>query len=164
MADVNKAIEDLQLRVAELEGRSAIRDLVSDYCHGFDKRDYARFLAIWWPDCVWDIGPPFGTFHGHDGIHKAIHEGVWPAWAESHHLTTNLRISFLDRNNATSVSEVDCGGTLVGDQDCQVVGATYRDTLQCREGVWKIYKRNVQIHYFNPVVGTQLVGPQAVED
>ena len=163
MEDVKAVIDDLQLRIAELEGRVAIRDLVSDYCHGFDKRDYARFLAIWWPDCVWDIGPPFGTFHGHDGIHKAIHEVLWPAWSESHHLTTNLSISFADRDNATSISDVDCVGTLTGDRDCQVVGATYRDTLQCRDGVWKILQRKVQIHYFNPIVGTQLVGPEAAE-
>ena len=58
MSDVQAAIAQLQSRLTELEGRIAIRDLVSDYCHGFDKRDYARFLAIWWEDCVWDIGPP----------------------------------------------------------------------------------------------------------
>lgn len=161
MIDVKDAIADLQLRVAELEGRIAIRDLVSDYCHGFDKRDYARFLAIWWPDCVWDIGPPFGTFHGHDGIHKAIHEVLWPAWGESHHLTTNLHISFLDRDNATAISDVDCVGTLVAGPDCQMVGATYRDTLQCRDGVWKILKRSVTMHYFNPIAGTHLAAPQA---
>lgn len=160
MIDVQAVINDLQGRVSELEGRIAIRDLVSDYCHGFDKRDYTRFLSIWWPDCIWDIGPPFGIFRGHDGIHKAIHEVLWPAWGESHHLTTNLRITFHDPHNASSVSDVDCVGTLAGDEDCQVVGATYHDTLQSREGQWKIQQRKVSIHYFNPVVGTRLVAPQ----
>jgi len=51
---------------------------------------------------------------------------------------------------------------LNGEKDCQVVGATYRDTLQCRDGQWKIQKRKVQIHYFNPIVGTQLASPQPV--
>ena len=51
-------IERLAARVDELESRAAIRDLASNYCHGFDKRDFERFLSIWWPDCVWDIGPP----------------------------------------------------------------------------------------------------------
>jgi len=163
MADVQATIDELQQRVAELEGRIAIRDLVSDYCHGFDKRDYERFLSIWWPDCVWDIGAPFGVFDGHEGIHKAIHEVLWPAWGESHHLTTNLRITFLDAHNAESISDVDCVGTLAGEKDCQVVGATYRDTLQCRDGQWKIQKRKVQIHYFNPIVGTQLASPQPAQ-
>ena len=161
MTDVQAVLEELQLRVAQLEGRAAIRDLVSNYCHGFDKRDYPLFLSIWWPDCEWDIGPPFGRYEGHEGIHKAIHEVLWPAWGESHHLTTNLCINFLDATNATSICDVDCVGTLAGDTESQIVGASYEDTLQCRGGVWKIEKRKVTIHYFNPVVGTQLAKPIA---
>jgi ketosteroid isomerase-like protein len=153
------AIAQLQERVAELEGRSAIRDLVSDYCHGFDKRDYDRFLSIWWPECVWDIGPPFGRFEGHAGIHQAIHEVLWPAWQESHHLTTNLRIEFQSADKATAICDVDCVGTLAGERVCQIVGATYSDVLQRRDGIWKILQRSVQIHYFNPVPGTTLTAP-----
>ncbi len=159
MPNIQTELASLLVRVTELEARIAIRDLVSDYCHGFDKRDFSRFLAIWWPDCVWDIGPPFGRFEGHEGIHRAIHEVLWPAWSESHHLTTNLTIHFLDSQNATAVCDVDCVGTLSTDTQCQIVGASYEDTLQARNGRWKIQQRNVQIHYFNPVVGTRLVKP-----
>ncbi len=159
MTDAQQIIAQLQARVSELESRSAIRDLVSDYCHGFDKRDYERFLSIWWSDCLWDIGPPFGCFEGHEGIHRAIYEVLWPAWQESHHLTTNLRITFTAPDSAMAVCDVDCVGTLAGEDVCQIVGATYRDTLQCRGGLWKIQERKVQIHYFNPVPGTTLVAP-----
>jgi gamma-hexachlorocyclohexane dehydrochlorinase len=160
MADVHAALAELQARIDELESRSAIRDLASDYCHGFDKRDYGRFLAIWWPDCIWDIGPPFGTFAGHEGIQRAIHDVLWPAWKESHHLTTNLHITFSDPDNATSVCDVECVGTLNEQPDCQLVGATYNDTLQRRNQQWKILQRKVRIHYFNPVKGTVLVAPE----
>jgi ketosteroid isomerase-like protein len=159
MTDSLAHISRLESRIAELEARIAIRDLVSDYCHGFDKRDYSRFAAIWWPDCIWDIGPPFGSFEGHEGIHNAIHDVLWPAWQESHHLTTNLRITFQDARNANSVCDVDCVGTLTGDTQCQMVGASYFDTLQARDGQWKIQQRKVQIHYFNPLVGTTLAQP-----
>jgi ketosteroid isomerase-like protein len=152
-------IERLLARVEELESRSAIRDLVSDYCHGFDKRDFDRFLGIWWEDCVWDIGPPFGRFEGHDGIRKAVCDVLWPVWQESHHLTTNLRIEFLDAANAESMCDVDCIGTLVGDPVCQIVGATYYDRLQARGGQWRILERKVTMHYFNPVPGTELRPP-----
>lgn len=161
METVQETVEELRARVSELEGRIAIRDLVSDYCHGFDKRDFDRFLAIWWPDCTWDIGPPFGTFEGHKGIHEAVHEVLWPAWRESHHLTTNVRITFQDPDNARAVSDVDCVGTLTGDELCQIVGATYWDTLQRRDGEWKIKLRKVRIHYFNPVQDTRLVAPES---
>jgi len=159
MNDKAQQINALLARVDELESRMAIRDLASDYCHGFDKRDYDRFLAIWWEDCVWDIGPPFGRFEGHPGIHEAIYDVLWPAWQESHHLTTNQVIRFSDPDNATSLCDVDCTGTLTSADDCHIVGATYSDALQRRAGQWKISQRDVTIHYFNPVAGTRLAAP-----
>jgi ketosteroid isomerase-like protein len=161
MNDSADVLERLLARVDELESRIAIRDLASDYCHGFDKRDYDRFLAIWWEDCTWDIGPPFGRFEGHAGIREAIHDILWPAWHESHHLTTNQVVTFSDPDNATAVCDVDCVGTLAGEDVCQIVGATYRDKLQRRGGAWKISERAVTIHYFNPVPGTRLAAPEA---
>ena len=160
MENSEALIDRLVARVDELESRAAIRDLASNYCHGFDKRDFDRFLSIWWPDCVWDIGPPFGRFEGHRGIRKALHEVLWPAWRESHHLTTNLVMAFSDPDNASSVCDVDCVGTLQAEPGCQMVGATYSDTLQRRDGLWKIVRRAVQIHYFNPVAGTELRPPE----
>ena len=161
METSSAVIEQLLIRVDELESRMQIRDLASNYCHGFDKRDYEKFLSIWWADCVWDIGPPFGRFEGHAGIHTAIHDVLWPAWQESHHLTTNQVICFSDPDTATSVCDVDCVGTLTSDEGCQIVGATYSDVLQRRADQWKISQRNVRIHYFNPVAGTRLTAPVA---
>jgi ketosteroid isomerase-like protein len=160
MATDTDSLEALQARITELESRSAIRDLASDYCHGFDKRDFDRFLSIWWEDCVWNIGPPFGRFEGHAGIREAVQEVLWPVWQESHHLTTNLRIEFTDANNAQSICDVDCVGTLTDDPAAQIVGATYRDKLQARNGQWRILQRDVTIHYFNPLGGTVLSPPQ----
>ncbi|MCX2982831.1 nuclear transport factor 2 family protein [Halieaceae bacterium IMCC14734] len=161
MATEAATLEALTARITELESRSSIRDLVSDYCHGFDKRDYDKFLSIWWEDCVWDIGPPFGRFEGHSGIHEAIYDVLWPAWGESHHLSTNLKITFSDTDNATSICDVDCMGKLIDEDTCTIVGATYADQLQRRAGVWKILQRTVTIHYFNPIPGTVLSAPEA---
>ncbi len=159
MGNEQVALDALVARVDELESRIALRDLVSDYCHGFDKRDYDRFLTIWWEDCVWDIGPPFGRFEAHSGVHEAVHEVLWPAWRETHHLTTNLHLEFSDPDNARGVCDVDCMGMLVDSPDCQIVGATYTDHFQRRDGRWKILERTVQIHYFNPIPGAVLTAP-----
>lgn len=159
MGSSQASTDALLARIDQLESRIALRDLVSDYCHGFDKREYDRFLSIWWEDCVWDIGPPFGRFEGHDGVHEAVHDVLWPAWRETHHLTTNLRLEFSDADNASGICDVDCMGTLNEGPDCQVVGATYSDQFQRRNGAWKIRERTVKIHYFNPVPGTVLAAP-----
>lgn len=154
-------LHDIVRRLDEQESRVAIADLAFNYCHGFDKRDLDRFLGIWWDDCVWNIGPPFGSFSGHAGIREAIHDVLWPAWDQSQHITSNLVISFSDADHASSVCDVDCTGLLAGSTEATFVGATYSDRLERRDGVWKIAERKVAIHYFNSFSGTELSRPQS---
>ncbi len=147
-------------RIDELESRAAARDLVTDYCQGFDRRDFDRFMSIWWDDCVWDIGPPFGVFEGHDGIRRAVVEVLWPVWRETHHLTSNLKLRFGGADDAHGECDVDCMGA-TRDDVVQMISATYRDHFQRRNGVWKIRRRDVTIHYFNPVPGAQMTAPKS---
>ena len=152
--------DDLLARVDRLESRHEIEALVSNYCHGFDKRDYSLFSSIWWPDCVWRIGPPFGDFAGHEGIHTAIYDVLWPAWAQSQHVTSNLVVDFTGSDAASGVCDVDCVGLLTDSTEATFVGATYRDQFQRREGEWRISERAVVIHYFNQFPGTTLSAPE----
>lgn len=152
------SVEALAERIDQLESRMAMRDLVSDYCHGFDRGDWERFLAIWWPDCVWDIGNPFGEFEGHDGIREAVKDILWPLWRETHHITTNLHIVFDDADHARGICNVDCTGATMDDQP-QMISGTYEDTFERRDGVWKIARRDVTMHYFNPIPGAEMTPP-----
>ncbi|MBM5812149.1 MAG: nuclear transport factor 2 family protein [Gammaproteobacteria bacterium] len=145
-------------RVDELESRAALRDLVTDYCLGFDTRNWERFISIWHPDAVWEIGPPFGTFHGHAGIRQAVEEVLYPVWRETHHLTSNLRLTFRDRDRARGICNVDCMGA-TQDHVVQMISATYTDDFERRDRVWKIARRAVTIHYFNPIPGAALTAP-----
>jgi gamma-hexachlorocyclohexane dehydrochlorinase len=152
-------LKALLRRVDELESRIALRDLVTDYCLGFDTRDWERFIGIWHPDAVWEIGPPFGTFTGHAGIREAVFEVLYPVWRETHHLTSNLRVSFQDADHAKGVCNVDCMGATIDDV-VQMISATYSDDFERRDGIWKIARRKVEIHYFNPVPGAQMSPPE----
>ncbi len=149
---------DIDDRLDRVESRFACHDLVSDYCHGFDKHDWDRFIAIWWHDGVWEIGPPFGSFAGHDGIRTAVHDILWPAWRQSSHFTTNLRVTFDGRDAADGVCDVDCIGT-TSDGQAQTVAATYTDRFERRHGVWKIARRAVTMHHFSPLTGIILAPP-----
>ena len=157
MAD-DALVQQLLERIDRLESRQAMRDLVTDYCQGFDNGDFERFLSIWWEDCIWDIGAPFGRFDGHAGIHKAVKEVLWPVWRETHHLSSNLRIDFQDADNARGVCDCDCMGA-TRDNVVQMISATYTDHFQRRNGVWRIARRDVKIHYFNPIPGAQMTPP-----
>jgi len=151
---------ELARRLDHIESRQAIADLASNYCHGFDKRDEACFLSIWWPDCVWNIGPPFGSFEGHSGIKSALHDVLWPAWGISQHVTANHVVTFQDPDHAVARCDVDCTGTLTDSPAATFVGATYTDYAERRHGEWKIARRDVQIHYFNSFPGTALSKPE----
>lgn len=159
-SELHAAITALTRRVDELESRVAIRALVTDYCLGFDTRDWDRFIGIWHPDAVWEIGPPFGTFEGHEGIRKAVFEVLYPVWRETHHLTSNLAVTFADADHAHGVCNVDCMGATLDDV-VQMISATYTDDFERRDGAWKIARRAVEIHYFNPVPGAQMTAPAA---
>ncbi len=154
-------IDELPSRLDRIESRQAIEDLASCYCHGFDKRDEARFLSIWWEDCVWAIGPPFGSFEGHAGILTALHDVLWPAWGMSQHITSNHLVDFVDANTAVACCDVDCTGVLADSAKATFVGATYTDRVERRSGVWKIKQRDVVIHYFNSFENTELSKPIA---
>ena len=156
--DTQSSIEQLLNRVDELESRATLRDLVTDYCLGFDTQNWEQFISIWHQDAVWEIGPPFGTFHGHEGIREAVYEVLYPAWRETHHLTSNLRLKFEDRDHAHGVCNVDCMGA-TADDIVQMISATYSDDFERRDGVWKIAKRNVVIHYFNPIPAAVMSPP-----
>jgi len=155
---IQAKMQSMERRLDELESRMALRDLVTDYCLGFDNRDWNRFISIWHEDAIWEIGPPFGTFEGHEGVHKAVYEVLYPVWRETHHLTSNLRVEFSDADHANGVCNVDCMGA-TQDDVVQMISATYTDDFERRGGVWKIAKRNVVIHYFNPVPGAQMSAP-----
>ena len=157
--NLQSQVEVLLKRVDELESRAALRDLVTDYCLGFDNHDWDRFIAIWHEDAVWEIGPPFGTFTGHDGIRTAVHDILYPFWRETHHLTTNLRLEFSDTDHAHGVCNVDCMGASKEDGIVQMINATYTDDFERRGGVWKITRRQVEIHYFNPIPGAEMTAP-----
>ena len=157
-SDLQGQIGALLQRVDELESRAALRDLVTDYCLGFDTHDWERFIGIWHPDAVWEIGPPFGTFRGHAGIRQAVEEILYGVWRETHHLTSNLRLTFRDRDHAHGICNVDCMGA-TKDGVVQMISATYTDDFERRNGIWKIARRAVVIHYFNPIPGAQMTAP-----
>jgi hypothetical protein len=156
--DMQATVDKLMRRIDELESRAALRDLVTDYCLGFDRHEWDRFISIWHSDAVWEIGPPFGTFTHHAGIRKAVEEVLYPVWRETHHLTSNLRLAFSDADHAHGICNVDCMGA-TKDNVVQMISATYTDDFARRNGVWKIAKRAVVIHYFNSIPGAQMSAP-----
>jgi len=151
--------EAIEARLDRIESQFEIHDLVSNYCHGFDKREWVRFIGIWWENAIWKIGPPFGDFEGHEGIAHVTRDILWSAWQASSHFTTNLVIEFNGDDRASGICDVDCIGT-TSDGIAQTISATYRDHYERRNGIWKIILRNVTMHHFSPLPGVSLNPPE----
>jgi gamma-hexachlorocyclohexane dehydrochlorinase len=44
-----------------------------------------------------------------------------------------------------------------------MISATYTDDFERRDGIWKIARRAVVIHYFNPIPDAEMSSPAAAE-
>jgi ketosteroid isomerase-like protein len=143
-----------------LSSRFALQDLVSDYCLGVDQRELDRFLAIWWEDAVWDI-EFVGTFSGHEGISRGLHDVISMIWQSTAHYCVNLRVHFGGPDKALGISNVYCIGNLADGQAANAIG-TYHDYFERRCGVWKILRRRVNQRFFTPLTGISLTPPHAV--
>ena len=156
MAVQEKAL-DLETRIDRLESQFELHRLVSEYCHGVDKRDLNRFLDIWHEDAVWEIGPPFGNFEGKDEVWRPLVEHIWPASRETHHWTTNLVVEIDgDRARASATSTATAPTPTTWPCWCPPPTPTSSSDARAAGG---ISRRQVVIHYFSPVPGVDLAPP-----
>ena len=142
-ADTNASTEK---RLAQLEDREAIRQLLIDYGHTLDTRDFAGFAALFADDAVYVGGGPTGESHGPAEIRAALEKtfAANPSGVSgpNFHLFFNETID-LDGDRATSVSK---GVFTVQNADRQpdmLIIAAYHDTFVRIDGHWKFERREV---------------------
>jgi ketosteroid isomerase-like protein len=140
--------DDLAHRIAHVEAVLAIQQLAAEYAHGADRRDLARFLAVWHPDGVWDVGP--ARFVGREQIGAAI-ERQWADQPRMHHWTTNHAIS-VDLATGTASGLCDVAVLTVTADDRRLATAgSYRDVYRRDGGRWLIAERRAEVHGTHPL-------------
>lgn len=135
----------LEERLDRIESRTAIGDLVSSYAHGIDKRDIDRFMSVWHEGAEYLLGEVFGDFRGLDEIRRACEEVLWNGVPDTWHITTNHLVE-LDGDRATGMADVDCAATDHNGRPI-LIGASYYDEYERRDGRWGIVRRRADIHY-----------------
>ena len=131
----------------------AVERLGAEYCHGADKKQLDRFLAVWHPDAVWDVGTH--EFTGHDQITEAI-ERQWAAISQMHHWTSNTSVT-QDGDRATAESDVTAM-SLLPDGTWLFSGGTYLDEAARRDGEWRLVRRSARVHFSLPVTAPSAEG------
>lgn len=117
-----------------------IQRLQAEYCHGADKKDLARFLAVWHEDAVWDVGS--AVFEGSDRIAWAVRR-QWEGVRQMHHWTANASIN-VDGDVATA--ETDASSIAHVEGRWLLSAGTYTDRFERRDGVWRFARRAAAVH------------------
>ncbi|ODU07399.1 MAG: hypothetical protein ABS81_01180 [Pseudonocardia sp. SCN 72-86] len=147
----------LEERIDRIESRTAVAELVAGYCEGVDRQDLDRFMGLWHEDASYLIPGGRGDFHGTDGI-RASQEVIAKAWKETYHWTTNHTVAFETRDRATGRSDAFAICTHHSGE-ISLVGATYNDVYERRDGVWKFASRTVNRWFVSAATDIPLLPP-----
>jgi hypothetical protein len=123
----------------QLADRLAIQDVLSSHSRGLDRHDSALLQACYWPDAEVDYGAYKGPAH-------PFAELVIPALDSQYELTchhlSNTLVEFLGEK-ALAESCVTAGHLSAGAEQEMLFSGRYLDTLEKRDGRWKILHRQV---------------------
>jgi len=133
-------------RLSQLEDREAIRQLLIDYGHTLDTRDFAGFAALFADDAVYVGGGPTGESHGPAEIRAALEKtfAANPSGVSgpNMHLFFNETID-LDGDKATGVSKGVFTVQNAEQKPDMLIFATYHDMFVRVNGHWKFERREV---------------------
>lgn len=138
--------ESLAARVAALTAREEIRQLAHNYCHGIDKRDPDRLLAVFAEEAVWALGEGV-TPTGHTEIGQMLDQ-IWAAHQLTHHWTANHVIE-VQGDRATGLCDVD-STVRAADGEWRRAAASYRDDYVRTDGTWRITRREAEMSFLEP--------------
>ena len=127
----------MDLTAEQLADRQAIVAVIDRYATSLDAKDYARFRTCFSDDAIVHYGEALTPDEA-----AAYAEGVLSRYAHTQHLLGNYDIK-LDGDRASAhtyvqASHVSDEGTI------WVMGGTYIDRFERREGEWKIVELTLE--------------------
>jgi hypothetical protein len=133
------------VELEELQARLQIQAAIDCYALGIDLRDMKRFLGAWHEDAVLEVNHPPAICDGRSAIAEFI-EASWDEVKVLNHFTMNHAVEF-DGDTATGVGHA--GAMMVSADDVYVTAAaTFYDTYEPRDGVWRISRRKVELNHW----------------
>ena len=139
---------DLESRIARIEAREAIRELVFDYSVAVDDRDYDRIGEIFCDDATFAHADGRDATEGRDAI-VDFYRYRTGLMGPTYHYPHSHRIDFDDGDHAT--------GTVLAHAELALEGTTYQvglryaDTYRRQDGTWRFGSRTVCFLYFMPL-------------
>lgn len=125
----------------DLDDRMQISDLLDDYAHGIDTRDFDLVTSLFTPDAQLDYTSSGGPAAARDEAVAWLRASL-PAVALTQHLLTNRRIR-VEGDTATVRSELLNPLLFAGDNgtELMLLGGRYDDRLVRTADGWRIAER-----------------------
>ena len=127
--------------MTDLEDRAAISDVLDDYAHGIDTRDFDLVASLFTPDAHLDYTSSGGPAASRDEVLEWLRTSL-PAVAMTQHLLTNRRIR-VDGDTATVRTELLNPLLFDGEAGTELLlmGGRYDDQFVRVAGRWLIAHR-----------------------
>lgn len=139
---------DLEQRIARLEAREHIRNLVTDYSIAVDDRDVSAIGRLFTSDGVFAHADGSMVTEGSDAIVEFYNERLGEM-GPTFHYPHSHRIDFDDDNSASGIvlahAELAFGGVT------NYTGLRYLDRYRCTDGVWQFAERRIMFVFFMPM-------------
>jgi uncharacterized protein (TIGR02246 family) len=133
-------------RLAQLEAKQAIRELMAGYSYGCDHQNREQFLSIWTDDAYWDLGAAFGAAEGKDAIEKVL-ETIWVESPETRHWITDVTVEFTGADSAKGQAHTICYiRNAKGDE--LFCSCDYDNEYVERDGRWQIARCLLDVHWW----------------
>ena len=139
---------DLERRVARLEAREQIRDLVAEYSMAVDDRDIPTIARLFAADAVFAHADGTMTVEGRDAIAE-FYASRLGSMGPTFHYPHSHRIEFVDDDNATGV--VLAHAELAYGDSTMYTGLRYLDRYVCRDDGWEFADRQLKFVFFMPL-------------
>ena len=147
MSNDRTASRTVEQRIARLEARAQIRELVARYCFTIDERD------------VEGIGQCFtrdGSFRSLDGVMNATgrdavvaqFHGRFAVLGPSNHFTHDHIIEFDDADPAHATGIVNSHAEVVRHDEAMLASLRYHDDYRFEEGRWRFQIRTLAFFYY----------------
>jgi hypothetical protein len=134
---------ELAARIARIEAREELRDLIARYCHLVDGRDFDGIVALFAPHG--SFSTPWDRAEGHDALHTWFETRI-AKYEFTYHFPHSQLVEFHGDDRATGVVSMHAEHGIDG--VCKPAGLRYDDEYVRTNGVWRFASRHLSFRYY----------------
>lgn len=137
----------LEERVARLEARIAIRELVARYCFTVDERDIDGIARCFTRDGVMRSLDGVMDARGRAAVIEQFH-GRFAVLGPSNHYTHDHLVEFDPADPGRATGTLNTHAEVVRNGEFLVASLRYRDSYRLEEGEWRFAERVLEFFYY----------------